>query len=140
MEKRIESYLYFGLANRLKPETFRVCDKVNERLEEEITFLVENHMSSEIGGLKRVCDHLKEHGIPYMCPGATASLYSLFDLGITRTNPIEPHYFCPKCRTFEFIDDIEDGYDLPSKICQTCGTLLHNDGHNITFDGLRELR
>lgn len=140
MEKRRERYLYFGLANQLKPETFRVCDKVNERLEEEITFLVENHMISEIGGLKRVCDHLKEHGIPYMCPGATASLYSLFDLGITRTNPIDPHYFCPKCRTFEFIDDIEDGYDLPSKICQTCGTLLHNDGHNITFDGLREQR
>lgn len=140
MEKRRESYLCFGFDDQFKPETFRICDKVNERFGEEIDFLTENHMISEIEGLKRLCDHLKAHGIPYMCPGATASLHTLFDQGITRTNPIEPHYFCTKCRTFEFISDIEDGYDLPPKTCQTCGTPMHRDGHNIPFDGLREQR
>lgn len=71
--------------------------------------------------------------------GALGSSFIAFILGITGINPLPPHYYCPKCKYTEFISEVYDGWDLPSKKCKCCNTLLECDGHNISFEVYRHI-
>lgn len=71
--------------------------------------------------------------------GALGSSFIAFILGVTDINPLPPHYYCPKCKYTEFISEMYDGWDLPSKKCKCCNTLLERDGHNISFEVYRHI-
>ena len=51
-------------------------------------------------------------------------------MGATDVNPIEPHYYCNRCKSMEFRNDVRDGWDLPPKRC-ACGHMMYGDGHRI---------
>jgi DNA polymerase-3 subunit alpha (Gram-positive type) len=54
-------------------------------------------------------------------------------MNITEVNPMPPHYFCKKCGYIEWVDNFDDGFDLPKKQC-SCGNDLTRDGHKIPFE------
>ncbi|WP_051675948.1 PolC-type DNA polymerase III [Ureaplasma canigenitalium] len=55
-------------------------------------------------------------------------------LDITDVNPLPPYYLCPKCKYFCFMNEYDDGYDLPDQECRQCHIPLIKDGHNIPFE------
>ncbi len=55
-------------------------------------------------------------------------------LEITDVNPLPAHYYCKKCKYNEFVDNVDDGYDLDSKKCPQCNEDLIGEGHNIPFE------
>ena len=63
---------------------------------------------------------------------AAASSFLIYCLGITEINPLPPHYYCPKCKQVEWVDDVYCGLDLPEKEC-SCGGTIHGDGMNIPY-------
>ncbi len=62
-----------------------------------------------------------------------SSLAATFS-GITDVNPLPPHYRCTSCKFHEFTTEVDDGYDLPEKICPVCKSKMTGDGHNIPFE------
>ncbi|MDE7225065.1 MAG: helix-turn-helix domain-containing protein [Acetatifactor sp.] len=66
--------------------------------------------------------------------GIGASL-AAFVTGASETNPLPPHYYCPRCRRLEFVSDVSDGWDLPFRRC-VCGESMIGDGHNLPFETL----
>ena len=54
--------------------------------------------------------------------------------GITEVNPLPPHYICPKCHHFEWIQDAVSGFDAPDKVCPECGEVMKGNGQNIPFE------
>ena len=80
--------------------------------------------------LKELADSSGHHFTPY---GYRTYGFALYLLGFTPINPLPAHYYCPKCRTVEFVRDCADGWDLMSKPC-ACGASMTGDGHNIPWD------
>lgn len=62
-------------------------------------------------------------------------------LGITETNPLPPHDYCPSCKRVSFVDEeaYPSGFDLNCygakvRVCSHCGEALTGDGHNIPVE------
>ena len=75
----------------------------------------------------------KEKGYHTCCRGAGGSSFAAYLAGITRYNPLPPHYRCKRCRHSDFAipDDVKAGYDLPLKNCPHCGAEMIGDGVDI---------
>ena len=56
-----------------------------------------------------------------------------FLLGISDINPLKPHYLCVKCHNFEFISDINFGFEAEDKYCPICNGLYKKDGYNLQY-------
>lgn len=52
--------------------------------------------------------------------------------GISEINPLPPHYWCAKCTRTEFVNNVDNGFDLVNREC-VCGANQTGDGHNIPF-------
>ncbi len=72
------------------------------------------------------------HGFEVL--GNIGGCFIAFLLGVTDINSLPPHYYCPVCKSAEFVNTVKDGWDLPRKRCSYCGRDLQRDGHDIPFE------
>lgn len=86
----------------------------------------------------KMSDKSRGKGYIHKLSGCVGSSFVSYLLGITETNPLPPHYFCPNCKRVEFVDETEcaSGYDLVTfgverRLCPDCGTPYTGDGHNL---------
>jgi len=132
--------------NRMKNEFWnRVDSAVLEKYGDNPPLTVINRLETERNELQnpayyfamQIFSELKEladsTGHRFTIYGYRTTAFAPYLLGLNPVNPLPAHYYCPKCRTMEFITDCGDGYDLPPKSC-TCGTPMHRDGHSIPPD------
>ncbi|MDE6476944.1 MAG: hypothetical protein K2L48_01945 [Mycoplasmoidaceae bacterium] len=66
--------------------------------------------------------------------GSVGSSLVAYLSNISEVNPLPPHYLCPHCKTSIFNNNVDDGYDLPQKLCPKCGQPISGNGHNIPFE------
>lgn len=132
--------------NRMKNEFWnRVDSAVCEKYGENPPLAVVNRLETErnelqnpsyyfamhiFGELKELADSTGHRFTVY---GYRTTAFAPYLLGLNPVNPLPAHYYCPKCRTMEFVTGCTDGYDLPPKSCN-CGTPMHRDGHSIPPD------
>ena len=74
------------------------------------------------------------HHTAIIVGGTIGSSFAAWLYGATEVNPLPPHYICVECGKVEFVSDIDDGFDLPTKKC-SCGKEFNRDGHCIPFEG-----
>ncbi len=107
---------------------------IKERLDAELELLTDEKTATQYLIAKKLVDYAKEKGQLVTARGSVGSVFTAFLLGISETNPLPPHYYCPHCYYFEETKDIADGFDLPDKKCSVCNKPLKSDGHDMPYE------
>ena len=115
--------------------------------------LIEKKTKKTLGGIigggfdpiyliaQRLVKHSNDEGYLVGSRGSVGSSFVATLMGITEVNPLPAHYRCKKCRTSIFTDDegkelgatYSSGFDLPDKVCPSCGEDLYKDGQDMPF-------
>lgn len=107
------------------------------RLKEEKQALENTDAIEVFAVLGKIREEAKRQNTMIIVTGTTASCFTAWLMGGTAVNPLPPHYLCSNCGKSEFVPDVRDGFDLPTKKC-TCGTTLSREGHNIPYQGFAD--
>ena len=121
------------LAN-LKAKDFygeTVPEPVQQRLDEELEFIVKNKLALIYMFAYEAPRHLQKCIIPM-----AISDYTLvaFLLGLTEVDPLPPHYLCTCCEYIEFpfgFDTEKTEWNMPHKPCPHCLENLHIHGYSV---------
>lgn len=114
---------------------------VNARLKKEFVYICNEAYAELLMMARKLVKGSNEMGYMVGFRGTIGASFAAYLLGITKINPLCPHYVCFNCKHTEFIENGEYicGADMPVKKCPVCGAELKVDGFDIpaeTFFGL----
>ncbi len=112
--------------------------QIVERYASELSDVLSHGFASYYVLASMLAAKSKELGYLHNLRGCAGGSFIVYLMGISETNPLPPHTYCPRCRRVEFVDAEEypSGYDLnrsdmERRRCPNCGEALTGDGHNI---------
>ena len=113
-----------------------IPDFILKRLNQELDGIIGHGYSVTYYIAREIIKEANSKGFMVGSRGSVGSSFAAHLFGITEVNPLPPHYRCPKCKHYEFIDDkdVLSGSDLPEKKCPICGEAMIHDGQNIPFE------
>lgn len=114
-------------------------DIVEKRLEKELQYIANRGNAVSFVMASDLSKKAREKNIPVFFRGKLEGSLVDFLAGISFTNPLPPHYYCPECNHVEFPKEdrrFRCGSDLPEKKCPICGSLLKTDGFGIPFENI----
>ena len=115
-------------------------DYIAERLEEEWRAVERLGLLEHVWLLEKLVQWLNKNQYPYWLRGTAGASLMLYLLGITRSNPLPPHYYCPSCRKVMWMMGCKDGFDLvDSQICKDKKLML-GDGHDLPWQNIWGVR
>ncbi|MBQ7884436.1 MAG: hypothetical protein IJ320_08795 [Phascolarctobacterium sp.] len=129
------TYLYYNIQSTLKQNYGKKPDTlILNRVKEELAWMQCANMYFTIGFLYELTERLKQMNIPYRVKNSGNASFILYLLGITRINPLPPHYYCPHCHSVIWDNTSKCGIDLrKEKHCKTDGAIMLTDGFNIPW-------
>lgn len=133
-EKEIKELTYskaYKLYGRVLPK------EVQARLDKELNSITENNFATLYMIAQKLVKKANEDKYVVGNRGYISSSLVAYLIDITEVNPLQAHYRCNNCKYADFTDyGIENGIDLPNKLCPKCGNKLEKEGMNIPFESL----
>lgn len=112
-----------------------------ERYESEMKNIRANGFASYYILASMLAEKSRTLGYLHNLRGCAGGSFIAYLLGVSETNPLPPHYYCPKCKRIEFVDTEKypSGFDLnqsgvEQRLCPNCSEQLVGDGHNIPVE------
>lgn len=106
---------------------------IKERIEEELNSILLNGYGVIYWIAHLLVERSNKEGYLVGSRGSVGSSLVATLTGISEINPLPPHYICNSCYLVEFVDNVDDGYDLVNKDCPKCNNKMYGEGHNIPF-------
>ena len=119
MLERYGTELSWQVLNRFEQERILLSDKCVQMLD----------------FLARLQAAAREAMAPVLLRGQYTASFAGYLLGASEIDPLPPHYYCPHCRKIELAAGVQDGFDLPEKLC-ACGNVMTANGHDIPVESL----
>lgn len=114
---------------------------IMERYESEIKNIRSNGFASSYVRASMLAEKSRGLGYLHNLRGCAPGSFVVYLMGISESNPLPPHYYCPNCRRTELVDAKEypsgfdlNGYAAEKRNCLSCGGQLVGDGHNIPVE------
>ena len=116
---------------------------VSMRLEHELDIINGGEEASVYLVNREIAVRARKEGNPVAYRGQIGGSLAAFLCGLTKVNPLPPHYVCPKCKRYWEANNIETwnvGPDLPDKVCPDCNISMKKYGFNIPWETLYGIR
>lgn len=108
---------------------------VQERLEIELTAIIENGFSSIYMLAQKIAKYAKESGHLVGVEYSIGNSFVATMLEITDINPLKVHCLCQKCKHVDFTSEILELYsNIKDLNCPICGEVLTKDGYDLPFE------
>lgn len=112
----------------------QINDLVKARIDREINSIIDNGYAIVYWFSHLLVNQSIKDGYLVGSRGSVGSSITAWLINITEVNPLEPHYICKNCFYFNFVKNVESGFDLPEINCPNCGLKIFGNGHNIPFE------
>lgn len=104
LEKEIDTALHRRYGKNPNPAI--LC-----RVQQEWRAMQERECVLDVAALWETAQWLRTSGQPYWMGSFAGANLLLYLLGITNTNPLPPHLYCPKCHRVIWKEEYKDGFD-----------------------------
>ena len=112
-----------------------IPDYLHQIISGELAYIKQTEASIEFLTIADIVKTVDTLGYPHRVRGALPSVFAGYLLGISETNPLPAHYYCPNCKHIEFTGEECSGYDLNARHgarkCPLCGTEMQGDGQQL---------
>ena len=107
---------------------------IQQRLKEEWIWFNQSNSLWAIALLNYIVERLKILSINFSSRYSCNASLILYFLGISRINPLPPHYYCPTCNKVIWDKVVKCGLDLKkNKLCKFDESIMKIDGFDIPW-------
>ena len=107
--------------------------EIANRIREEWEAVLRVDGLADLAAVYELTQNLRKQGQVYSMRGTAGDSFLLYLLGITLTNPLPAHLYCPHCRKVIWEPGYQDGWDILPENCPCCNHAMQPEGHNIPW-------
>ena len=101
-------------------------------------FLADYGVAEYFDELAGICkESLNKHNEKLIAKNTVSCCFSAYLLGASEINPLPMHYYCPKCKRVEWVDDLDNDkclFDMRHTRTCECGAEMRIDGYDIPWE------